>query len=405
MPRIRVPIAILALLLALGVFVAPAARAQTIGVYFPATGHHLFDDRGFLSFWQAHDGQRLLGSPITEEYEVNGKIVQYFERGRVELTIDQASGTARFDTGRVGEEYAEALWRRFAPAPPRRPAVGVLYVEATGHTLREPFLGFWQSNGGAGFFGQPISEPLWELTEQGQRQVQYFERARLERDPAAAGTPDEIVVGRLGYALARLMQVDITPVESLGFEQAGPLPPPPVDEGPIVTPTPEPPPPTPAPPPALAPSRPRAQQAVAPARPVATRPARRQASAPTSSGKAIVVNLSRQWMYAFQDGQQVFDAPVTTGRDGMETPAGRYSIYAKIKNQTMSGVTDGEPWVVPNVPNVMYINGGVALHGTYWHRLFGSGVRVSHGCINLPLDAAAWVYNWAPQGTLVTVTY
>jgi lipoprotein-anchoring transpeptidase ErfK/SrfK len=54
---------------------------------------------------------------------------------------------------------------------------------------------------------------------------------------------------------------------------------------------------------------------------------------------------------------------------------------------------------------VMYINGGVALHGTYWHNLFGSGARPSHGCVNLPLRAAKWLYGWAPVGTPVRVTY
>jgi lipoprotein-anchoring transpeptidase ErfK/SrfK len=89
----------------------------------------------------------------------------------------------------------------------------------------------------------------------------------------------------------------------------------------------------------------------------------------------------------------------------METPTGNYAVYAKTKSQTMRGVTDGEGWVVPNVPSVMYFNGDVALHGTYWHNLFGSGVRVSHGCVNVPLDSAAWLYNWTPIGTPVRVTY
>jgi lipoprotein-anchoring transpeptidase ErfK/SrfK len=53
----------------------------------------------------------------------------------------------------------------------------------------------------------------------------------------------------------------------------------------------------------------------------------------------------------------------------------------------------------------MYINGGVALHGTYWHNRFGTGARLSHGCINLPLRAASWLYDWAPMGTTVRVTY
>jgi lipoprotein-anchoring transpeptidase ErfK/SrfK len=71
----------------------------------------------------------------------------------------------------------------------------------------------------------------------------------------------------------------------------------------------------------------------------------------------------------------------------------------------MRGSINGESWVVPDVPHAMYFNGSVALHGTYWHNLFGSGVRISHGCVNLPLDAAAWLYDWAPVGTTVDVHY
>jgi len=64
---------------------------------------------------------------------------------------------------------------------------------------------------------------------------------------------------------------------------------------------------------------------------------------------------------------------------------------------------NGETWIVPDVPNVMYIKGGVALHGAYWHNKFGTGVRLSHGCVNLSLRDAAWLYDWAPVGTRVVV--
>ncbi|MCD6030113.1 MAG: ErfK/YbiS/YcfS/YnhG family protein, partial [Thermomicrobiales bacterium] len=44
---------------------------------------------------------------------------------------------------------------------------------------------------------------------------------------------------------------------------------------------------------------------------------------------------------------------------------------------------------------------GHALHGTYWHSNFG--MPMSHGCVNLPMDVAEWMYRWAPEGTPVTV--
>lgn len=71
----------------------------------------------------------------------------------------------------------------------------------------------------------------------------------------------------------------------------------------------------------------------------------------------------------------------------------------------MTGTAGGESWYVPNVPWVMYVSGGVALHGTYWHNLFGSGARISHGCINLPIDDAQWLYQWASIGTAVHIHY
>src|SRR5207253_7819320 len=103
-----------------------------------------------------------------------------------------------------------------------KPIAGEQEFEATGHTLREPFLGFWRAAGGQDFFGAPISEPMWELTEHGQRQVQYFERARLERDASMAGTPDEIQVSDLGRGLALLRGLDIAAVPNWGAEVYGP---------------------------------------------------------------------------------------------------------------------------------------------------------------------------------------
>ncbi|MFN3374064.1 MAG: L,D-transpeptidase, partial [Chloroflexus sp.] len=119
--------------------------------------------------------------------------------------------------------------------------------------------------------------------------------------------------------------------------------------------------------------------------------------------KLIIVDLSDQWLYALDGDRIVFDAPVSTGRDGFNTPVGSFNIYAKVREQTMRGCAGGECWIVPRVPHAMYIVGGVALHGTYWHNQFGTGVRRSHGCINLPLKAAAWLYDWAPVGTPVVV--
>jgi lipoprotein-anchoring transpeptidase ErfK/SrfK len=61
----------------------------------------------------------------------------------------------------------------------------------------------------------------------------------------------------------------------------------------------------------------------------------------------------------------------------------------------------GEDYNVPDVPHAMYYSGNYAIHGAYWHNSFG--IPVSHGCINVAPDHAAWLFNWATVGTPVVV--
>jgi lipoprotein-anchoring transpeptidase ErfK/SrfK len=49
----------------------------------------------------------------------------------------------------------------------------------------------------------------------------------------------------------------------------------------------------------------------------------------------------------------------------------------------------------------MYFYKGYGLHGTYWHNNFGT--PMSHGCVNLSIPDAEWLYYWAPLGTSVKV--
>ncbi len=391
--------------LALGFGGTLTSHAQATPLYFPASGHTLNDDAGFLSYWQSHNGERLLGLPITEAYSINELAVQYFENGRLEQWRDPASQSVFVRPGAVAREYSEALYRSFSAAQSRSSKVAVRHFAETDHSLGEPFLSFWTQANGMELFGAPISEAMWEMTDVGRRQVQYFSNVRLEYDASMAGTDSAMRVSNLGSALAALQAIDMTAIANPGYAEAGPQIPLQADRASIDTPKRSQPQPTAVPlPPASADT-----QATSPApkaqKPQPAKPKQTNSRIGSGGAKLIVVDLSRQWLYAYEGDVIVFDAPVATGRDGMETPAGTFSIYSKLKVQTMDGVTDGEYWVVPNVPNVMYIHGGVALHGTYWHNLFGSGIRPSHGCINLPLKSTAWLYNWAPMGTTVQVQY
>jgi lipoprotein-anchoring transpeptidase ErfK/SrfK len=126
------------------------------------------------------------------------------------------------------------------------------------------------------------------------------------------------------------------------------------------------------------------------------------ATGAAKSQKAIVVSISQQMLWAYKGDQVVLSSYVSTGRTGFDTPLGSFAVVDKLPSQTMEGVIGGEYYNVPDVPWVLYFtNSGHALHGTYWHNNFGT--PMSHGCVNLPMDVAAWLYDWAPLGTPVLV--
>ncbi len=70
----------------------------------------------------------------------------------------------------------------------------------------------------------------------------------------------------------------------------------------------------------------------------------------------------------------------------------------------MRGGTGREAYNVPDVPWVMYFYADYAIHGAYWHNMFGKA-RLSHGCVNTPVAASKFLYSWAPLGTSVSVHY
>lgn len=120
--------------------------------------------------------------------------------------------------------------------------------------------------------------------------------------------------------------------------------------------------------------------------------------------KWIEINLSSQYLIAWEGYNRVNETYVSTGRPGFDTPTGTWYVNTKLWSQTMSGCIQGECYYVPDVPHVMYFtNWGHALHGAYWHNNFGH--VMSHGCVNLPLGFAEWLFYWTPYGTPVVIHY
>ncbi len=153
----------------------------------------------------------------------------------------------------------------------------------------------------------------------------------------------------------------------------------------------DPPPPTPSP---TASDRPQP-----PARPKApTNPiAQKIAALKQSKQRWIEVNLAKQRLFAWEGKKQVHAVVVSTGKASTPTVTGIFAIQDKQRSMTL----EGDDYVVPDVPSVMFFSGGYAIHGAYWHNKFGT--PVSHGCVNVAIDHAEWLFNWADVGTPVVV--
>ena len=117
----------------------------------------------------------------------------------------------------------------------------------------------------------------------------------------------------------------------------------------------------------------------------------------------IDIDISEQRVYAMQGESQIREIVVSTGIDRYPTVTGQFQIYVKHLKADMRGVDFGVPWYLPDVPYVMYFFSGYGIHGTYWHDNFGT--PMSHGCINLTIPDAEWLYNFSEVGTRVNIHY
>ena len=121
--------------------------------------------------------------------------------------------------------------------------------------------------------------------------------------------------------------------------------------------------------------------------------------------KRLEVSLARQELLAFERDQLVFRTRISSGipdetprANGIPTitPDGRFYVDKKMPLRHMG---DGRltpslaAYELPGVPWVSYFHfTGVAFHGTYWHNNFGA--PMSHGCINMQVDEAKWLFRW-----------
>lgn len=372
--------------------VIPPELGQTeMQVYVPETGHTV---RGtMLDYWRATGAASVYGLPISEPFaSADGLYSQAFENAILQFRPDVLwtdDPTVRlYPLGAVamrarlggfgvdGRRSGGGGDRRsfaFQPVDPNGSSAanawnsGGMYVDATGHTLSDEFFAYWQANEGWFYLGDPISQPF---LDRGKR-VQYFDGGLLVSDGETAR------LAPLGRELASSIGIDTTPVDGAGI--------PAFDETLFLT-------------------SPNPIQEFDPYAP---------------GSKRIEVDIAKQQLWAYQGETEVLKTLVSTGLKPNDTELGRFHVRIKYPKQDMGGFTDstgevvsvgddptpgasqsGIRYDVEDVPNVMYVNfDAEALHGAYWHENFGN--RMSHGCINLPVEVSAFLYGWAPLGTQV----
>lgn len=141
-----------------------------------------------------------------------------------------------------------------------------------------------------------------------------------------------------------------------------------------------------------------------------------------SGAPSIVIDLSDQTARFYKGGEEVGCSPVSTGREGYNTPSGNFSVKEKHADHisTLYGdyVDSSGEVVVQNVgvekdkrppgtrfqgapmPYFMRVNGAVGMHAGYL-----PGYAASHGCIRLPRGAAEKFFQNAPYGTPVSIVH
>lgn len=122
-----------------------------------------------------------------------------------------------------------------------------------------------------------------------------------------------------------------------------------------------------------------------------------------AANKQIQVFIEQQVLIALENGEEIYNFDIVTGRDGKETTAGSYQISRKYEKYTSKTYGSEMPYTM------FFTDDGKAIHGTqmatlrsYLHAYLAESVG-SEGCVGLTDDNALALFEWAPVGTPVVV--
>ena len=123
---------------------------------------------------------------------------------------------------------------------------------------------------------------------------------------------------------------------------------------------------------------------------------------PFSLGDTYVeVDFDNQQLTFFKDGQMVLNSNVVTGKlDGHQTPKGLYYSHNKLRSCVLTG-PDFQVFVKYWISIIYDV---IGFHDASWRSYFGGEDYVnngSHGCINTPEPAMAYLFEHLDDGTPV----
>src|SRR5688572_28756502 len=120
-----------------------------------------------------------------------------------------------------------------------------------------------------------------------------------------------------------------------------------------------------------------------------------------TTGRWIDVDLAELTLAVYDNNQLVFATVIASGLDPFWTRPGLFQIFQKKEAEQMRNNDPSDFYYLDDVPWTMYFDGARALHGAYWRTRFG--YPQSHGCVNLSVGDAHWIFNWASEGDWIYI--
>lgn len=114
--------------------------------------------------------------------------------------------------------------------------------------------------------------------------------------------------------------------------------------------------------------------------------------------KRIDVDLSEQRLrYYYGEFGEQRNFLISSGIKHLPTPKGTFQVLKKRPVVHYKG----PGYDYPNAKWNLQFKTGYYIHGAYWHNSFGT--PVSHGCVNVPYSEMEKLYEFADEGTKVTI--